>query len=53
MEETVCVICGLKIHKDEETKKMEMIYQEVWKDDEGEVGLAFPEHWHTAKGVAI
>ena len=53
MKETFCVVCGLKIHKDNETKEMEVIYKEVWKDDNGEIGLIFPEHWHTTKGIAI
>ena len=53
MEEATCVICGMKIHKDEETKRMEILFSEIWRDEDGRFGLNYPEHWHTNKGTVI
>lgn len=42
-----CAVCGENLHKDEETKKMEMIFAEIWRDADNRFGK--DGHWHTAK----
>jgi hypothetical protein len=51
-KEIVCVVCGVKLHKDEETKKMDKLYNDVWKGPDGEFGSDDPEHWHTTIAFA-
>ena len=45
----ICYICGMELHKDSETKEMEKLFFEVWKDNNDKFGLNKPYHWHEVK----
>ncbi len=45
----VCYICGMELHKDSETEKMEKLFCEVWRDTNNKFGLNKPYHWHEVK----
>lgn len=49
MKKNVCYLCGMELHKDRQTEKMEKKYGETWKDNEGNFGLHNRYHWHYVK----
>ena len=46
-EPILCGTCGIEIHKDEETAKMETLFADVWRDKNGMFGIM--DHWHDPK----